>query len=108
MTALDTLGTASFVFVALFTWHAATRAHTHGQSPRSAIAEAWMNIAVGFSVNFVANIALLPLVGAHFTGGQNFALGWIYTAISIVRQYAVRRWFNSRLHQVATALDARS
>ena len=104
MTLLTALGTASFAFVALFTWHAATRAHTHGQSPRSAIAEAWLNIALGFSINYVANIFLLPLVGASFTHGQNFALGWVYTAISIVRQYTVRRWFNSRLHRIATAL----
>ena len=101
MSTLDTLGTASFVFVVLFTWHAATRNHTHGQSPRSAIVESWLNICVGFSVNFVANVWLLPLVGAVFTSGENFALGWIYTAISIVRQYVIRRWFNARLHRIA-------
>jgi hypothetical protein len=99
MTTLNALGTASFVFVVLFTWHAATRNHTHGQSPRSAITEAWVNIAAGFSVNFAANVWLLPLVGAVFTSGKNFALGWIYTAISIVRQYVIRRWFNHRLHR---------
>ena len=99
MTTLNALGTASFAFVALFTWHAATRNHTHGQSPRSAITESWLNICVGFSVNFAANVWLLPLVGAVFTSGENFALGWIYTAISIVRQYIIRRWFNHRLHR---------
>ena len=63
-----------------------------------------MNIAVGFAVNFTANFALLPLVGAQLTPAANFWLGWIYTAISIARQYTIRRWFNARLHEAAKRL----
>jgi hypothetical protein len=91
---LTTLGFASFLFVAGFTARAYRNNSGIGQTPRGAIIEAWLNIAVGFSVNFVANLFLLPLVGASFTAMENFWLGWIYTAISIVRSYAIRRWFN--------------
>lgn len=94
MTLLTTLGLVSFVFVAVFTARAYRNNTGVGQTPRGAIIEAWTNIAIGFTVNFLSNFLLLPLVGAEFTAGQNFALGWIYTAISIVRAYAVRRWFN--------------
>lgn len=97
MSILVTLGLLSFIFVAVFTWRAYTRAPGAGQSPRSAIIEAWANIAVGFSINFAANLLILPLVGATLTAGSNFWLGWIYTAVSIVRQYAIRRWFNAHL-----------
>lgn len=55
-----------------------------------------MNIVIGFSINYSANLLLLPLVGAHLTAANNFWLGWTYTAVSIMRQYVVRRWFNSR------------
>jgi hypothetical protein len=91
---LTTLGIASFLFVAGFTARAYRNNSGIGQTPRGAIIEAWLNIAVGFSVNFVANLFLLPLVGASFTAMENFWLGWTYTAISIVRSYAIRRWFN--------------
>ena len=101
---LIALGCAAFAFVAAFTWRAAVAAPGVGQSPRSAITEAWLNIAVGFAVNFTANFLLLPLVGASFSAGENFALGWIYTAVSIVRQYAIRRWFNRMLHAAAQRL----
>lgn len=104
MQALEFLGLTSLVFVITFTWHAATSAPGVGQTPRSAIIEAWVNIAIGFSINFVANLALLPLVGAHLTGGSNFWLGCIYTAISMGRQYVIRRWFNAQLHAVAKKL----
>lgn len=101
MTLLTALGTASFVFVVVFTYRAYYATHTVGQSPRSSVAEAWMNIVIGFSINFMVNMALLPLVNASFTAGENFMLGWIYTAVSIVRQYAIRRWWNARLHALA-------
>lgn len=98
MSLLTALGVASMIFVGVFTWRAAIAAPGAGQSPRSAIIEAWVNLAIGFSVNFTANLFLLPLVGASFTAAENWWLGCIYTAISILRQYAIRRWFNAKLH----------
>jgi len=96
---LTALGVAAMVFVAVFTLHAAfVQAHRGGQSPRSAIVEAWTNIAIGFAVNFTANLVLLPLAfgGLRIEAATNWWLGWTYTAISILRQYAIRRWFNAR------------
>jgi len=52
------------------------------------------NIAVGFSINFIANILILPLYGFEITGGQAFSMGLIFTVISIARSYIIRRWFN--------------
>lgn len=62
--------------------------------------EAWANIAVGFAINWVANMAILPLFGFRVTGVQAFNIGLIFTAISLVRSYALRRIFNRirRLH----------
>lgn len=68
-----------------------------GQTRRGAIVEAWVNIAIGFSINFAANFAIFPLIGVHVSGAQNFWLGCIYTAVSVVRSFVIRRWFNARL-----------
>lgn len=92
---LAAIGIASFLFVVWFT----LRSYYAGANPRLAIIEAWVNIFIGFAVNFVANIFVLPLVGASFTAADNFFLGWTYTAISILRQYAVRRWCQENLHE---------
>lgn len=59
--------------------------------------EAWVNVAIGFSINFCANLLILPLVGFHISVGQNLFLGVVYTLISVARSYAVRRWFNARI-----------
>jgi hypothetical protein len=65
------------------------------QTKLGSIAEAWANIAVGFSINFVANMLILPLFGFHtLTLKNNFIIGLLYTVISLVRSYVLRRWFN--------------
>lgn len=102
---LTSLGIASILFVVAFTVRAYRNNTGPGQTPRGAIKEAWTNIAWGFSFNYVANIFLLPLVGASLTATSNFWLGWVYTAISIIRQYAIRRW-NNRLQFVGTTTQS--
>ena len=65
------------------------------QTKLGSIAESFANIAVGFTVNFTANLIILPLFGFHgLTAGKNFVIGVIYTAISLVRSYVLRRYFN--------------
>lgn len=65
------------------------------QTKLGSIAEAWANIAVGFSINFTANWLILPLFGFHdLTLKNNFIIGILYTVISLVRSYVLRRWFN--------------
>jgi len=64
------------------------------QTRTGSLAEASANIAVGFSINWCANMAILPLFGFHVTGGQAFGIGIIFTGISLARQYVLRRWFN--------------
>jgi hypothetical protein len=65
------------------------------QTKLGSIAEAWANIAVGFGINFTANLLILPLFGFKgLTVRNNFIIGIIYTVISLVRSYVLRRWFN--------------
>lgn len=65
------------------------------QTKLGSIVEAWANIAVGFSINFCANLVILPLFGFHsLTVRNNFIIGLLYTVISLVRSYVLRRWFN--------------
>jgi hypothetical protein len=65
------------------------------QTKTGSFAEAWANIAVGFGINFGANMLILPLFGfTGLTAGKNFVIGLLYTVISLARSYVLRRWFN--------------
>lgn len=63
--------------------------------------EAWINVGIGFGINFIANLLIFPLFGFHITLGENFVIGILYTAISVVRSYTIRRWFNARIKRAA-------
>lgn len=65
------------------------------QTKMGSFAEAWMNIAIGFTINFIANMLILPMFGfTSLTAGKNFLIGILYTFISLARSYVIRRWFN--------------
>jgi hypothetical protein len=65
------------------------------QTRLGSFAEAWANIAIGFSINYAANLVILPLFGfSSLTAGKNFAIGVLYTGISLARSFALRRFFN--------------
>ena len=64
------------------------------QTKIGSFAEAWANIAVGFAINWTANMLILPLFGFNVTGSQAFHIGIIFTGISLARSYVLRRWFN--------------
>lgn len=63
--------------------------------------ETSVNVAIGLIVSMVANYFVFPSFGFVLSGQANIAISVIYTIISIVRQYVLRRWFNARLHRAA-------
>ena len=63
--------------------------------------EACINVAIGFGINFVANLIILPLFGFNITLSDNFLIGLLYTVVSVARSYVVRRWFNRKIHKAA-------
>ncbi|MBF9235564.1 hypothetical protein I2H38_19565 [Microvirga sp. BT350] len=65
-----------------------------GQSKRASMIEALANVAIGYGISVAANIAVMPAFGYHITVGQAAGMGLIFTVISIVRSYMLRRAFN--------------
>lgn len=64
------------------------------QPKAHSIIETVTNTAIGYGINFVANLLVLPLFGYKITVSDNLLIGVIYTFISIARSYALRRLFN--------------
>lgn len=64
------------------------------QTRLGSFVEAWTNIIVGFTINWCANMLVLPLLGFHIRGGQAFEIGLLFTGISLLRSYWLRRLFN--------------
>jgi hypothetical protein len=64
------------------------------QSRRNSAIEAFVNVAIGYLVSVLANILILPMFGYNVTLFDSFAIGVAFTMVSLLRSYAVRRFFN--------------
>lgn len=71
------------------------------QSRKHSVFEAIANVVVGYGVNLTANFVFFPMFGWHISLAQNIGLGVIYTGISLVRSYCLRRVFNRHTVRVA-------
>ena len=63
------------------------------QSRAASFVEAWVNVGAGFGLALAVQIMVFPVFGLHPTLPQNLAIGLIFTATSLVRNYAIRRLF---------------
>lgn len=63
------------------------------QSRRMSLIEVITNVAVGYALAVVTQIVVFPWFGLHASLGHNLALGVVFTAISLIRGYALRRLF---------------
>ena len=61
------------------------------------LVEAVVNVMIGFGVAVATQLLMFPALGLHTTLGQNLAIGLIFTVVSLVRSYALRRAFETIL-----------
>ncbi|MCG9076328.1 DUF7220 family protein [Laribacter hongkongensis] len=74
------------------------------QSRLMSMVESPANVLVGYVVAVVTQMAVFPLFGLAVTVTENLLIGLIFTAVSIVRSYALRRGFEAlRVRQSARA-----
>lgn len=64
------------------------------QSRKGSAIEAAANVAIGYVVALAAQVAIFPLFGIHVGAGEHFAIGALFTVVSLVRSYVLRRVFN--------------
>lgn len=74
------------------------------QSKLSSLIESIMNILIGYGVAIVSQLAIFPMFDIYISISANLWIGAWFTAISLVRSYVVRRWFNAHLHNAALKL----
>ncbi|TXH87616.1 MAG: hypothetical protein E6Q78_13850 [Rhodoferax sp.] len=74
------------------------------QSRLMSLVESLVNVLVGYGVAVATQMAVFPLFGLAVTVTENLLIGLIFTAVSIVRSYALRRGFEAlRVRQSAMA-----
>jgi len=65
------------------------------QSRLMSLVESLANVLVGYGVAVATQMVVFPLFGLAVTVTENLLIGLIFTAVSIVRSYALRRSFEA-------------
>jgi hypothetical protein len=74
------------------------------QSRLMSLVESLANVLVGYGVAVATQMVVFPLFGLAVTVTENLLIGLVFTAVSIVRSYALRRGFEAlRVRQSARA-----
>lgn len=74
------------------------------QTRLGSLIEACINTAIGFFGSIALSLIVYPMFGHTFTIAQNIGITVIFTVWSVLRGYAIRRWFNARIHATAQRL----
>ena len=65
------------------------------QSRAMSAVEAVTNVLVGYGIAVVTQVLVFPLFGLTSSLGDNLLLGMVFTVVSLIRSYALRRVFNT-------------
>ena len=63
------------------------------QSRTMSLLEAVTNVVVGFLLALLTQVTIFPMFGLVVSVADNLVIGSIFTAVSIVRSFALRRLF---------------
>jgi hypothetical protein len=64
------------------------------QTKKRSALEALAQIIVGYLVSVCGNILVLPMFGLNPSVADSLGIGLVFSAISLVRSYVLRRAFN--------------
>lgn len=77
------------------------------QTKLESVLESVVNVLIGYSVAIASQVMIFPLFGIDIPLSANLWIGAWFTAVSLVRSYVIRRWFNARLHKAVVATAKR-
>ena len=66
------------------------------QTKKQSLIETLTSVFVGWLIGVILNLTILPLFDYNITVVDSLWVSLIFTVVSVVRGYIIRRWFNSK------------
>ena len=70
------------------------------QSKRESMIESLTSTTIGIIIGIVLNLTILPIFGYPVSVVDSLWISVIFTIVSIIRSYVIRRFFNSKEEKV--------
>lgn len=65
-----------------------------GQKRMTSLVESLLNVVIGYAVAVAAQTMIFPLFGIFVSLGENIIIAGLFTVISVIRSFSLRRLFN--------------
>ena len=66
------------------------------QTKKQSAIESLTSTTIGIIIGIVLNLTILPIFGYPVSLSDSLWISVIFTVVSIIRSYIIRRWFNSK------------
>ena len=66
------------------------------QTKKQTLIETLTSVFVGWLIGVILNMLVLPLFDYNITVIDSLWVSLIFTVVSVIRGYVIRRWFNSK------------
>ena len=66
------------------------------QSKKDSLIESLTSTTIGWLIGVILNLTILPLFDYNITVIDSLWVSLIFTVVSVIRGYIIRRWFNSK------------
>ena len=68
-----------------------------GQTHKHSILESVTNVVVGYGIAVLTQVVVFPMFDIHTKPSEHFKIALIFTCISLVRSYILRRIWNGMM-----------
>ena len=66
------------------------------QTKKQSLIESLTSTTIGIIIGIVLNLTILPIFGYPVSWSDSLWISVIFTIVSIIRSYVIRRFFNSK------------
>ena len=66
------------------------------QTKKWSMIETLVSVGIGWLIGVILNMLVLPLFDYDVSLTDGVLISIIFTAVSVIRSYIIRRWFNSK------------
>ena len=66
------------------------------QTKKQSMIESLTSTTIGWLIGVILNMLVLPLFDYNITVIDSLWVSLIFTVVSVIRRYIIRRWFNSK------------
>ena len=66
------------------------------QTKKQSMIESLTSTTIGWLIGVILNMLVLPLFDYDVSLTDGVLISIIFTAVSVIRSYVIRRWFNSK------------